>query len=152
MRDPAAFEVFMVWLHTPRCRLILNRALLARAANGQSISPSTLATFQEESAARARRQSWSEHGFAQLPRRVSLCFPLQRYALVNRGLDDCGASSSNASGICCSACRIHDNSCAVPPGTACKRGLRCRSSCGSHGGSDHKLGSALSHLEAGERP
>jgi hypothetical protein len=141
----------MVWLHTPRCRLILNRALLARAANGQSISPSTLATFQEESAARARRQSWSEHGFAQLPRRVSLCFPLQRYALVNRGLDDCGASSSNRADTYVSDARRQDKSGGVGSGRPGMRGPRGRPSCDSRGATSRKHGPGHVHRWALQR-
>ena len=60
-------------------------------------------------------------------------------AFVNRGPDDCAANSSNAAALCSAADGIHDNSGAVLPGNAGRRGLRGRPSYGNRGGPDRRL-------------
>jgi len=77
------------------------------------------------------------------PRPLSSNWPQKPCVLsdfVNRGPDDCGANSSSASALGSAACCIHDKSCAVLPGSPCRRGPRGRPSCGNRGGPGRRPG------------
>src|SRR5882724_1931146 len=71
---------------------------------------------------------------------------------LNRCPDDCDANASTSVELWSSAGRTHDRICAEPRNNACRRDLRGRPSCGSHGGPDHRHGLARCLLEALGRP
>jgi len=73
-------------------------------------------------------------------------------AFVNRGPDDCGANSSNVAALYCAAYYTRDNSCAVPPSNACRRGLRGHPNRDNRGGPDHRLSIGRWPLELWLRP
>jgi hypothetical protein len=91
--------------------------------------------------------SENEHGLLSSLAPYKLKTHCSLSAFVNRGPDDCDANSSSSSAHCGAASGTHDNSCAVPPSNACRRGLRGRPSYGNHGGPDHRLGPVRWPLE-----
>ena len=72
-------------------------------------------------------------------------------SLLNRDLDDCGATSSNSSALCGATCHTGDSPRAAAPSSLDRRDLRAHPSCGSHGDASRRFGPGR-RLVAVQRP